>query len=161
MGKKQISMLSGGGSTPLHHAIDRKIEKVINILIDADADIFAIEEERIAFICAIVECSIDILTPMARQDACWLWLNNQASHPESYVLHHAAAVGNEEACRLLVEEFSWNVGYPEGDEPIYSAVRGGSSKVVRILAIEWHAYIDSWLALYYAYDCEDRFEDTL
>ena len=134
---------------PLHFAIRENNESIINILLDDDTDIVAAGSlAGNAFSLAIqYRSSIDILRRMSRKYQCRRWIMQEAVNPQTILLGVAVGARNIGACRLLINEFKWNVNIPRDNEPIYKAIKWGAFDLVQIFLSEWHAHLDSWKAL--------------
>lgn len=84
---------------------------------------------------------------MSQQNECKQWIMQEALNPESELLLNATLGYKEEACRLLVERFRWDVNLPTGDEPVYVAIRLNDIELARAFLLEWDIHVDSWTVL--------------
>ncbi|KAH6871780.1 hypothetical protein B0T10DRAFT_500181 [Thelonectria olida] len=128
------------GRTPLHEACCWGWENIANLLLDAGADALAQDKQgSTSFEHALDECGQDLLQRMAATGRCGKWLREQADNKDSDILCRAARLGNEEACRFLVEDCGWDVN---SQDALASAVWCGKLKLARTFVVEWHARVD-------------------
>ncbi|RFN54384.1 hypothetical protein FIE12Z_1511 [Fusarium flagelliforme] len=148
--------------TPLHIAIHRNNERIIDILLDAGADILVKEgRKRNAFVQALGYCNANVLRQICQRDQFKEWITDETLDSQTSFIGEAIWMGNEEACHFLVDEFAWDPGFPSDGEPLYLALQDGLFDLARKFAIKWHVHVDSWRALEAILRCNYGFEDGL
>ncbi|KAJ4007627.1 hypothetical protein NW752_010293 [Fusarium irregulare] len=148
--------------TPLQVAIAAGNQNIINILLDANADVLVKDNsDENALFHAVRTGRIDIFHRISQQNECKRWIAQEARNPQSGIMQEAIRVRNEEACRCLVEEFKWDVNLPRDNEPIYAAIRMGHFELAQLFASEWHARFDNFKVLEAICQCSSSFVDKL
>ena len=151
-----------GRQTPLQYAIVEKNERIVNTLLDANADILATDsDDRSAFVFAMEGSSMHILRRMSQQNECKQWITQEAQNPQTNLWREAIAVKDAEVCRFLVEELKLDVNLPRDNEPIYTALQKGQFKLARTFVTEWHAHFDNFRALEAICHCNRGLEESL
>jgi ankyrin repeat protein len=146
----------------LHFAIIQQNEVIINLLLNANADILAeAKTGQNAFVRAMYHHNTHIIRQMAEQRECKQWIMQEALNPRTTLLWEASWARNKDACRLLVGKFSFDVNskIPQwGRAVIYDLIEWDYPELALIFLLEWHAHVDSWEALQVIiHHSQDRF----
>ncbi|KAG5661854.1 hypothetical protein KAF25_004093 [Fusarium avenaceum] len=131
-----------GQETPLHFACYRGHETIIDMLLDAGADALATDRNGENVVCrAIISCDLNILRKISQQESCRNWLRQESRDPRFSLLWRAAICGNEDGCRFLIEEHSFDVNTPDrlGYTPVITALQRRLFDLVRTFVHEWKA----------------------
>ncbi|KAH7154568.1 hypothetical protein DER46DRAFT_628411 [Fusarium sp. MPI-SDFR-AT-0072] len=133
--------------TALVIACERHREYIITLLLDAGANPIADIYLTSALDAALSYCNRRILHLVARAEPCRKFLIEQASEQDGYLICEAALIGNEDACRFLVEDLGWDLNWKSGRvgySALTCALSSGNFELISCFIKEWHVPIENY-----------------
>jgi nucleoside phosphorylase len=130
--------------TALVIACENCQENIISLLLDAGANPITDIYLGSALDLALSFCNRRILHLMARTDPCREFLNENKARQDGSLIYVAAQVGNEDACRFLIEDLGWDLNWEcgsVGSSALMCALSSGNFELISYFIKERHLSI--------------------
>lgn len=122
-------------------ACQQRQEYIVSLLLDAGANPLADIYLESALDAALSFCNRRILHLMAQTEPCREFLIENAAKQDGTLIYVAAEVGNEDACRFLVEDLGWDLKWQSGrvgHTALACALSSGNFELISCFLEEWH-----------------------
>ncbi|KAF4954526.1 hypothetical protein FGADI_5207 [Fusarium gaditjirri] len=122
-------------------ACTRHREYIFSLLLDAGADPIAAINLPSALFEALIFGNRRILNLIAQTKSCRGFLKKEKSGQDGTLIYVAAEVGNEDACRFLIEDLGWDLNWKSGsigNSALLCALSSGNFELVSCFIKEWH-----------------------